>query len=185
MSKTTLPARPPFEGEFGPAPASITDVKVGDRVVIFSRGGERVAQVEKVGRTNLTCIYTTKGAWDTAQRIHEDHLSIAPRMGEFEERTRKQAARNFDFYVRESNPETAEFGNESFDNPERVAKERAAYAKVASVGKEAYIENEWAKERERLTKFYEKAVEDGIEQYVHVTTKNVKFKDVIGHKESA
>ena len=64
-----LPARPPVDGEFGPVPA-ISEIKVGDFVAIFSRGCERVAQVEKIGRTNLTCIYTTMGAWDEATKIY-------------------------------------------------------------------------------------------------------------------
>lgn len=53
---------------FDAVPA-LDEISVGDLVVIYSRGTERVAFVEKIGRTNVTAVYTTQGAIDSAHKI--------------------------------------------------------------------------------------------------------------------
>lgn len=77
---TELPAVRRSEAEFL-ALAPIEEPKVGDRVVIWTRGAYREALIEKVGRTNITCVYTTEGAlkdahkaagWRTPDRLRED-----------------------------------------------------------------------------------------------------------------
>lgn len=45
------------------------DPTVGDTVVVYSRGRNRLARVAKVGPKRITVEYTTAGAWDTAADI--------------------------------------------------------------------------------------------------------------------
>lgn len=163
-----LPARPPLTGEFGPVPA-ITEIAVGDLVAIYSRGRERVAMVEKIGRTNLGCVYTTKGAWDEATRLHQS-LTNPGRIQWIASFTEKQEQKNFDFYLQEVDPATAKYGSGE------------SYQGYVDEGRDAYVARMVESARVGATEAYEKAITGGVEQYVAVTRKSVKLQDVIGWK---
>lgn len=180
-----LPARPPLDGEFGPVP-DISEISVGDLVAIYSRGAERVAMVEKVGRSRLGCIYTTKGAWDTAQKTHES-LTMPGGPERAAAFARQAAAKNWDYYVRESDAATAVYAvASSWRSEEQAAAERRENAaRVESTTKDEYIAQEAERARARRQEELDDAVARGIEGFVHITRKDVPLADVIGWKKAS
>ena len=158
----------------------LAEIAVGDIVAIHSRGQFRLAQVEKVTPKRVAVVYTTKGAWDAAVKLHQGLLTPG-RVERIAEHTRKSAASNYDFYVSESDPATAKYAKASnYKTEEQAAAERAeARAKVEGINREDFIEREVAKTREREQAQVEEARE-GVERYVHVTRKSVKRQDVYG-----
>lgn len=162
----------------------VEDPQVGDLVVVYSRGSNRLAQVTKLGPKRVEVVYTTKGAWGTAQKIHEA-LSAPGYVQRHVEWMRRNAASNYDHYVRESNPETAVYAVKSgYKSEEKAAEERAeAAAKVEGLTKEQYVEQEAEKERVREQANHDEAVEKGVPGFVHVTTKSVPRTHVFALKE--
>lgn len=168
-----LPARPPLDGEFDSAPDS-SAYQVGDLVAIFSRGCDRVAQIQKIGRSNLTCVYTTKGAWDSAQKIHAMYMD--PNYVESRAtQAQKVEPKNFDFYAREIGPD-AQY--------ERHASTVENYEAMVAEGKDAYVARRVKDVRQQAQGLVDEAIAGGVEIYVHVTTKVIKMSEVKGWKRS-
>src|SRR4051812_8047459 len=112
-----LPAQAVPESALG---SKVSDPQVGDVVVVYSRGANRMAQVTKVGPKRVEVVYTTKGAWDQAQKIYENYMTP----GYVEQQASyaaKSAAKNYDFSVRQSNRETALYN----PSDEEVARAKA------------------------------------------------------------
>jgi hypothetical protein len=175
---TKLPARPPREGEFGPVP-EIDQLSVGDLVVAYSRGAERVAMIEKIGRSNVGVVYTTKGAWDEATKIHAGLLSRDPDW--FARREAEMAAKNYDHSLRESDPATARYAvAAAWKSEEQAERERARNREIVTEERDVYIARYAEAARRKVESDRAEATEGGPERYVHVTRKTVKHADLIG-----
>lgn len=158
-------AREPNDHDF-----SIEDARVGDRVVVYSRGGWRNALIAKLGRKRVTVAYTTAGAWESAQKIFEN--AQADRTEQVRASTAKIARSNHAFYVQEANPETAKYTSN------RQPGEAERFAEIAATPVEQYVAEQVAREVERYQADRAEVLAGGVEALVHVTCKSVPEADV-------
>lgn len=149
----------------------VEDPKVGDLVVIYSRGANRLAEVTKVGPKRVEVVYTTKGAWDTAIKTHAGLTSAAYLTG-WERSYTKTFGSNYDFAVRESDPATAKY-----TGPDGHVKYRA---KVEAETRDEYVARHVAEHRADREAKAARAHEIGVKGHVHVTTKSVPRDKVFG-----
>ena len=63
-----------FPGFIPDALATAADFEVGQLVSIYSRGLFRLAVIEKIGRKNVTVVYTTQGAIRDAAQYAPNHI---------------------------------------------------------------------------------------------------------------
>jgi hypothetical protein len=120
-----LPATAVPEGAITAEPLS--EIAVGDLVVTYSRGTDRLAEVTKVGPKRIEVIYTTKGAWDEAARIAGMYLTGGYAEGR-ERYERDAAGDTYDYYKSEGDAATAKHSVASkIRTEETAAAERAKY----------------------------------------------------------
>lgn len=113
-----------------------TQAKVGDTVAIHSRGKNRWALVIGGGPKKITCVYTTQGSIDEAQRSAELSASRNP---ESDARDwAKQAGKNWDFNVAELVPATRRYLRPE-DTRQRAAYEAAALFTRAQTVEATYL----------------------------------------------
>jgi hypothetical protein len=111
---------------FVPNPdATAADFEVGQVVSIFSRGYFRTGVVEKVGRKNVTVLYTTEGAIKEAFDRRDACLAAAVEIDTRLANVRAQAEKNWTYYTSEAVVDqfAADFPNQY--PPERIAEEKA------------------------------------------------------------
>lgn len=158
----------------------LSEINVGDLVAVHSRGSYRLAQVTKVGPKRVEVIYTTQGAWNDAIKIHTNYTS--PGFTKLTLRDLATEGKNYDFRVREMNPETAVYNKvDQYTTQEQVDKKTAMYAaEIAGRTKEQYLADLLAAAIADRTARRDEAVAGGPTQYVHVTTKSCKREDVFG-----
>lgn len=161
----------------------LTELAVGDTVVVYSRGYMRVAKVLTLTPKRAMVAYTTEGAWTEAAKIAESCLSP----GRLERALASEAtasAKNYDYYVRAATPEfkAEQLAEWSHMTEERAERERVEKVELlARIGtKEQYIEAQVARTRARVEPEIAKAKAKGAAAFCTVTTKSVKRDEVFG-----
>lgn len=157
----------------------LTEVEVGDVVVMHSRNAYRLARVMEVGPKRVMIAYTTEGAWAEARKHLESALAPG-RMAAALAGVRKAAATNYAFYVSESDAATARFSVASdYKSEEKAAADRAKYAaRVKGETSEEYVARKVAETTAQVEASIAEANEKGIAAYLTVTTKSVPRKDL-------
>lgn len=160
----------------------LAEVEPGDTVVVFSRDRNRLARVLTVTAKRVMVAYTTVGAWKTAQGIWEHYMTMSPEAAA--EAAARAEGKNYDFYVRESSAETAEFAKASdIRTEEQAVAERAKYvALIEGVTREEYQARAAEEARAGALRLKAEAKAGGVARYLTVTTKPVKRDEVFGLK---
>lgn len=169
-----------FPGFIPDALATADDFEVGQLVSIYSRGLYRLAVIEKIGRKNVTCVYTTQGALTDAakhiqrirDRFHGIHVHLAYR--------RDQALRNYRFYTDEAvvDESAARFPGQY--PADRIASEKAKKRDFAAEhpDADAYADAEVAVLRAEIKAAYERIQTPDPALFVTFTRKSVAFGEV-------
>jgi len=167
---------------YTPNPAATADdFQVGQVVAIFSRGNERLAVIEKIGKKNVTVAYVSEGGVSDGHKAHARILSYDAKA--IADSVAAQAGKNYDYHVkvaagqheRHSDPKWADYFT-----PERKAADIAeAQAWLDAAGSKAdYVAAQWDKEFARTNETVAFAQAHDYRAYVNVTRKTVKFGEV-------
>jgi hypothetical protein len=157
------------------ADATADDFQVGQVVSIFSRGNNRLAVIEKIGRKNVTVIYVTEGGIKEAEKFRFNAINANAKSIAKAEQT--SALRNWDYYA-------APFQGYDWASAEEQAKYLAEHTARATEflaehpDREAYGQETYDKAIARVEARRESAKNSTPGSWANVTTKSVKFSEV-------
>lgn len=169
-----------FPGYVPNADATADDFEVGQLVSIYSRGLYRLAVIEKIGRKNVTCVYTTQGALTDAAKIKQSAIARFHGIDVHLAYRREQALRNYRYYTDEAvvDESAARFPGQY--PADRIASEKAKKRDFAAENPDAdvYADADVAVLREEIERRYAAATAADEFFAVTFTRKSVAFGEV-------